>query len=156
MKLSCSKCKKILTTDLRPVKVHYKPNGYIMNIGTIFNSTTKEYGLDPEDIIYDKDFSDMKSGIFFLSRGEAAWNNKYCEDSPAQIIPRKLPEIVVGGSSIVEGVIPPYYTGCGCCNHGFGSPLRCSCGNLLGGMSLDCFELDTVEFIMKNVDRVYK
>jgi hypothetical protein len=63
--------------------------------------------------------------------------------------------IVCSKLSVLDGVIPPFKRGHGCCNYSMGEELLCECGNNVGHMYLDCYEDNTVEFIEKKVTRNY-
>lgn len=64
--------------------------------------------------------------------------------------------IVVGERSFLEGVIPSFKSGRGCCNYNMGEELFCTCGNLLGEMYLDCFKDGSVELRDGGVRRFYE
>ena len=67
-----------------------------------------------------------------------------------------IPErICVAENSVLKGVIPPFKEGHGCCNWSFGEPLHCKCGNEIGQLYLDCYEVGKVSFIPKSVHRCY-
>ncbi len=160
MKLQCNKCNKVLTTEMYPVKVKYLSmlpyRNKILNLSDIF-AKEKEVVEDYDGEEYTEyNFTYMKKGLFYMSKPTPKWNNKYCEERPARIIKGTKPRIIVGELSILSDIIPPYYTGCGCCNHSMGEELTCSCGNPLGKMYLDCYEDKTVNFNTERVRRVYK
>lgn len=148
MKLSCSKCQKILTEDLRPFKIKQVAYGMIENWDDMLD--------DPAD---DGDFTQqkMKAGIFFDYKGcTFNWTSKDNGMKGYFNVIKYKPYIGVSEKSILEGVIPPYEIGCGCCNWSMGETLTCECGNKLGEMSLDCWEFGHVDFNPKKVNRVYK
>ena len=159
MKLQCNKCNKQLTTDLYPVKVKYKSMlpyyNKILNLKDIFVKEREVYeDMNGKEYV-EYNFTSMKGGIFYMSKPKPMWNNKWDEERPAQIVRATKNMLVVGESSILEGIVPPYYTGCGCCNHSMGEELTCECGNTLGKMYLDCHEDKTVYFYPKAVRRYY-
>ena len=156
MKLSCQKCNKELTSDLYPVKMEYSYCGYYKKSKKIFQEPYRYFQNET-----------FKKGIFFITKEEPAqswtdldiWGEE--QDIPEEekgyhsVIPRKLPEIVVGMQSILEGVIPVEVGTVGCCNW-FNTPLVCRCGQKLGTMNLDCMEFGGIYFDIKKVRRVYK
>ena len=97
----------------------------------------------------------MKTGFFRLLKRTPSYNNKWSEDHPAQIMKALPKRIMIPEGNILDGVIPEYYTGCGCCHHD-GGELKCTeCGRVIGWMSLDCWQLGSVDFYEKNVVRYY-
>ncbi|CAL9964994.1 hypothetical protein VPHD479_0093 [Vibrio phage D479] len=162
MKLQCSKCSKPLTSDMYQAKVHWFPGWFsdrILNPGAIYNKDQPIYddqdGVS-EGILERYEWGSFKRGVFYMSQGQKKENNKYCDDRPAQIVRKRASEIVVGQSSIFDGIIPPFKRGHGCCNYSMGEKLKCECGNHIGHMYLDCYEDGSVHFVEKNVTRVYK
>jgi hypothetical protein len=130
-----------------PIKMKDKGFGLeITNTSKIFKRVNEQDGYWE---------TKMREGIFYISKKESAWSNKYDDNMPAQIIPESKPKIVVSKESILDGVIPPFNTGYGCCDYSLGEPLKCSCGVVLGGMYLDCYEDGCVKFDIKKVNRVY-
>lgn len=149
MKLHCHKCKKQLTESLVyiPLKVaNLDGDAVWLNEKKIFNY---------EDL---GDYTErkMKQGIFYISKKEPAFINKYADDEPAQLLPKIDPMLVVGKKSILSGVIPEFERGYGCCDYSLGEPLFCACGVHLGKMFLDCYEDEYIEFYPNKVDRNYK
>lgn len=148
MKLLCSKCKKVLTRDLYPVSVKWGTSIFgrkiVVNTSDVFDIT----GEFPTEC-------KVKSGLFFLTKGEPAHSNKWDDQYPAIIIPKTKPSLVVSRNSILDGIIPKFKPGYGCCDYSMGETLSCSCGNTLGDMFLDCYEDGSVQFNTKNVDRHY-
>ncbi|AGN51504.1 hypothetical protein VPLG_00065 [Vibrio phage eugene 12A10] len=169
MKINCSKCNKQLTQDLYQVPYKY------------FN---KEYGVSKRvwdrieytgtDGYYDKEYR-FKRGIFIINPKERkySWTYKDCNgvDSKREYIEeygsdggqhyhRVLggnPQVIIcSGESVLEGVIPKFKEGYGCCNYSMGHILTCSCGNTVGHMYLDCYESNTIHFIEKKIMRTYK
>jgi len=68
----------------------------------------------------------------------------------------KIPyRICVSGYSVLKNIIPHFKEGYGCCNWSFGEPLKCTCGNTLGEMYLDCYETKEVKFNPKSIERYY-
>lgn len=158
MKLKCNKCKTLLTEDLRPVKVKFNKDGYIFNKWQVWTRIPDPYHnpeIDGE--IVSMEYGNMKSGVFYQTK--KAYYNHTPErsgiDGYYRVI-KEYPQIVVSGNSIVDGVIPPFESGWGCCNWG-GAELKCpSCGTELGEMHLDCYQDYSVRFDVKKVERCYK
>lgn len=152
MRLCCSKCKAVLTSDLYQVTPRFDSEGYLAGGRTrsIFNMSC----FDPDERYYNP--VRMKKGVFYSSKALRGYNNKYSENKPSQIVRKETSALVVAEDSLVTGLIPDMPSGCGCCNFSMGEKLYCSCGNFLGDMYLDCYELGVVHFSKKNVDRVYK
>lgn len=160
MKLSCHKCKRLLTESLVYVPLKFATfNGdrRLLNEKSIFDYFT--YGSVENSDSYENDLyveRKMKKGIFFISRKRPAMMLRFKDDDMPGVIFNKInPMIVVGKKSILEGVIPPFKRGYGCCDYSMGEPLECSCGTHLGNMYLDCYEDENIEFIPEKVDRVY-
>jgi hypothetical protein len=157
MKLQCSKCKKTLTEDLYQVKVVWEESRLsgrklVKNSGAVFDTTG---GIVDEDgDVYFQEYK-VKRGLFFKRRGDKASANKFCDDTPAQILKATEDTLVVSEKSVLEGIIPAFISGYGCCGYSMGEPLKCSCGHTIGEMFLDCYEEGKVDFIEKHVDRVY-
>lgn len=157
MKLHCSKCAKQLTTDLYKVKVSWQDND-IFNWWKVFEREPA-YDIDEEGNetykVLGYTCGGMKSGLFVMSLPVKKYNNKWDDKRPAQIL-RKVPsKIVVGKGSVFSELIPPYYEGCGCCDHS-GTEWVCECGNELGHLYLDCYQDNSVHFHQKAVRRSYK
>jgi len=149
MKLHCHKCKKQLTESLVyiPLKVaDFGGDVVWLNEKKLFNY---------EDL-GDYHERKMKQGVFYISKKEPAFINKYADDEPAQLLPKIDPMIVVGKKSVLQGVVPEFKHGYGCCNYSLGEPLLCTCGVCLGKMFLDCYEDEYIEFYPNKVDRNYK
>lgn len=142
MHLNCSKCKKRLTIEsLRPVK---EKNSYI-----------KEYACeeDKKDDFYN---ITMKKGVFYITEyNKQGWSSKDSGIKGLYQVIKEKGGIFVSQFSINKNIIPEFKTGYGCCNWNMGQILKCSCGNLLGEMYLDCFEDKSIKFYKKSVDRVY-
>lgn len=105
--------------------------------------------------IYGYEEYNMKSGLFYETKCNLKFNNKYSDELPAQIVRKEKSQFVVAQGSILDDIIPPFKSGGGCCNWG-GTLLKCSCGNTLGEMNLDCWQDGSVWFIKENVRRSYK
>ena len=101
-----------------------------------------------------KSDSKMTTGYFKLLKGKPSYNNKWSDNEPAQVIKALPKRIMVPEGSIMDGVVPHFREGHGCCNY-HGGDLKCSCGNVLGWMDLDCWQLGSVDFYEKAVVRVY-
>jgi len=157
MKLCCNKCKKILTTDLRPVKVQWDKWGYIVNKYDVFHKKSSKW-YDPEGDSHEYyEAGNMKGGIFYETKKEHY--NHTPEDSGIDgyyKVIKKDSKIVVSGTSVLEDIIPPFKDGWGCCNWSLGKSLECGCGNTLGEMYLDCYEDYSILFNKKSTERVYK
>ena len=164
MKLKCNKCKTILTKDLRPVKVKFDKGGDIFNKWQVWTQIPDKYH-DPEidGEIIPMVYGNMKSGIFYQTKKEV-WNNKiepWGGEDDTQVgnylrVIKESPEIVVSGYSLLDGIIPPFQEGYGCCNWSSGR-LHCpTCNIEIGTMHLDCYEDYSVRFDVDNVERCYK
>ena len=155
MKLKCSKCTKLLTTDLRPVKLKYDQDERVKNRKDVWEYRISKYYDEEHDEEIWYEFGDMKAGIFYVTKKE--YYNHTPKDSGIdgyyKVIKLK-PEMVVSGSSLLGGVIPPNPINC-CCNWAW-EPLKCGCGNVLGTMKLDCYQDYSVSFDIKKVVRCYK
>ena len=142
MHLNCSKCKKRLTTEsLRPIK---EDKAFI-----------KEYSSEEYK---EEDFYNiiMKKSVFFIRKDQKlGWSAKDSGIKGLYQVIKQKGGIFVSQFSIDENIIPEFKTGYGCCNWNMGQYLKCSCGNLLGEMYLDCFEEKYIKFYKKSVDRVY-
>lgn len=166
MKLCCSKCKKLLTSDLYPVKLRFTKHG-----GIDKRDIRKAYNRSYDG--YDYSRLSMKSGLFYVEKSKPKYNHTYKDAYGVEgkseafeiygeiphlhVVVKSTPEyIVVGRPSILENIIPKYKTGVGCCDYSMGWWLVCECGSKLGEMYLDCYETNKVKFYSKKVDRVYK
>ena len=146
MKLLCGKCSQPLTIDLYKKKVHWVKYFYrflVKNHKDIFDNHGR-----------------IKKGLFFYSKSSPSMMN-YVEsyDNPDKyekyIIKKEPSLIVIGMPSLLDGIIPEFKTGYGCCHYSMGENLYCECGQHLGHMYLDCYEDGSVEFITKNVELKY-
>jgi hypothetical protein len=138
MKLTCKNCKKPLTKDLYPVK----QGKSVYSIKRV-----------------DDDFFDhfFKEGVFTVQKKRQFCIKFESDEGFGQYQTTvKIPErICVAENSVLKGVIPPFKEGHGCCNWSFGEPLHCKCGNEIGQLYLDCYEVGKVSFIPKSVHRCY-
>ena len=132
MKLFC-KCGKQLTKDIC--------------------KTTRSNSIE----VNDEDYPGAKwrPGFFKEYKKVPYENNKWSLTKPAQIV-RGQPAVISVAEEDVVLEIPPMIKGYGCCNWSFGSKLKCSCGNTVAMMYLDCYEDKSVDFIEDNVVRSYK
>lgn len=126
MKLHCSKCDKQLTTDLYKAKVSWVKG--LFGHKCVFNTWSILDRIPKND--YDE-YANMKSGLFYETKCNLKFNNKYDDELPAQIVRKEKSQFVVAQGSILDDIIPPFKSGGGCCNYG-GEELSCSCGILLG------------------------
>lgn len=157
MRFHCHKCNKVLTQDLYPASAWNK------------KIITEEYeiGIDTgetefvDEIVYELPFGTYQTKHYLQKRkGHTRvsyldpnfFDNNYA--TPYRL--KNLRTALVGETSFVEHVIPPYRTGCGCCNWSMGDDLYCQCDTLLGFMYLDCYEDKVVELIEGNCKRTYK
>ena len=146
MKLKCN-CGNVFTNDLRPVKK------YICE--TVFE-TFQDQGEDGSDLVEKRKKYTFPSGGFMLQKKKKyAWTE---EDSGIEgyyaII--HVPErIIVHKNDILDGVIPKFISGYGCCNWSFGYELKCKCGKVVANMYLDCYESGVIKFDPKKVVRSY-
>lgn len=131
MRLNCNSCGKTLTNDLRPVR-----------------------GLECVSVEGEFEYNQIPVGGFIRGREVPAWNHSWCKEVPTKLIPKSQAHLSVGVLDILDGIIPPFKSGYGCCNWS-GVGLQCSCGSKLGEMYLDCHESKYVDFYEKNVRRVY-
>lgn len=163
MKLKGDKCKTTLIKDLRPVKVKFDKEGYIFNKWQVWSRIPDKYH-DPEidGEIIPLVYGNMKEGIFYQSKKEV-WNNKiepWGDEDDTQVgnylrVITLSPKIVISGDSLLDGVIPPFQEGWGCCNWSSGR-LHCpTCNIEIGIMHLDCYEDYSVRFYVKKVERCY-
>lgn len=168
MKLQCHKCQKNLTVDLLPVKSYRKMFEY-------------EWGVDhidmEGDVYYDWIKSPNPRRVVFVNKTKPyAWTWKdylgvdtkqeaidfYGEKeanlafSMYNMIKSNPAHFIVHEDDMVEGVIPPFEEGGGCCNWSLGELLECECGTVLGEMNLDCYEDQTVHLYENSVRRVYE
>lgn len=163
MKIQCKKCNKTLTKDLYLVKVKRDGiTGGITNLKDIWLKDDPEWDYldwddDSEEVQEPSSYNygSMKAGIFYKLVGIRSYNNKYCDERPAQIIKSQKDKLVVGRTSIVEGVVPKFKSGYGCCDYSMGEPLICTCGNEVGEMYLDCYEDSSINFHVNKIRRVY-
>lgn len=142
MKIHCSKCHKTLTEDLYKTSVRWVP-------GILGTPTVKDASK-----ICTKD-DKVKKGLFFEEPSWQAYSNKWDDNEPAQILKQTQRSVVVSEQSVLEGVVPKFVDGYGCCDWSGGMPLSCECGNHLGDMHLDCYEDGSVQFVSKNITRKY-
>lgn len=162
MKLKCSKCNKLLTIDLRPVKVKWKYNHltkhyYVSNPKGVFTYETEVFETFDGEYPESKEVIDrMKKGVFYLTKPfKYNWTPEDSGIEGYYSVHNEKQELVVSELSIVEDVIPPFKRGYGCCNYSMGEPLSCSCGSILGEMYLDCYETGQIMFDTKKVTRCY-
>lgn len=157
MKLHCHKCKKILTKDLRPVKVCWKWNPficqhYIINRKDVYETTEvwdEEYRIPGDSVV-------VRRGVFY-NTPKSTYNYSY-EDSSIKGYYRVIKtseRLVVGYRDILKDVVPLFKEGYGCCNWALGAPLKCECGVELGEMHLDCYEDGSVRFNPDKIERRY-
>ena len=162
MKLCCNKCKNILTKDMYYVP---RPKGPPFTNKTWFR-------------VWEGSMSEgyyIKDGLFYIKPYEKKYSWTYkdssCVDSKKEYLESYgddghqhyhsvlggSPEtIICGEGNVLEGIIPPFKEGHGCCNWSNGASLLCKCGNKVGKMYLDCYEEGIVKFLTSNTDRVYK
>lgn len=161
MKLHC-RCGKCLTEDLYPVNPKYDKQGRTTNNKMFEKSieeecyTTNENG-DPVQEIYTH-HGRFKKGIFVKLRSHKYnWHAGMSGIEGYFVVVKKPARIAVPENSILQGIIPPFKSGYGCCNWGMGQELFChECSALLGELHLDCYEDGVVEFLEKAVVRNYK
>lgn len=152
MKIHCNKCNKQLTQDLYYVPNKNGTDGY-MSHKTFKRVYTSEHGVG-----YSQQKYRMKKGVFFIEKSKPAYNHNYDTsgiEGLHQVIKRSPDTFVVGERSFIDGIIPDFKSGWGCCNYNMGSKLSCDCGNGLGEMFLDCFEDGRVELHHNKIKRVY-
>lgn len=172
MKLRCSKCNKQLTQDMYmvPYKSHLSKRVWDKQSYT-------ERWEDGDGILHETEEIEytFKRGVCYFKPRERKYSWTYRDangvdnkkeyidvngDDGGQHYHRVLgghsAKIVCSDSSVLEGVIPEFKRGHGCCNYSMGHYLLCSCGNRVVHMYLDCYEDKTVEFIENNVVRSYK
>lgn len=118
----CSKCSTPLTHPVIEIEVEY------INNKLTEDSVALMY-TDEHNVSYSQQTHRVKKGIY-VSVGDM---------------------FLVSDSSVLEGIIPEFKSGHGCCNYNMGESLYCSCGSEIGEMYLDCFEDGIVEFIKGNV-----
>lgn len=141
MKITC-RCGKVLTETLRPLKkMGVRPYLY----------------SDPEDNDVEETETFYPRGTFELQRKRKyGWG---FEDSGIKGYYKVIHEpevLVVPQESVLEGVIPHMPQGYGCCNWSMGQELKCECGRVIAEMYLDCYEMQTVNFLSKQIVRSYK
>lgn len=172
MKLLCSKCSKPLTMDMYmvPYKDYLSKRVWDKEV-----YVEKWEDCDGEVYENEKVIYTFKRGVFFISPRERkySWTYKdvdgvdskkeyvadYGDDGSQhyhRVLGGKPATIVCSSSSVLDGVIPKFKKGYGCCNYSTGHTLLCECGSELGGMYLDCYEDNTICFIDKSVVRCYK
>jgi len=152
MKLKCSKCSTLLTQDLYYQKVSFDKHGYLTK-GSLSKIHTSDHGIS-----YSQSDFRMKKGVFYIKKASPAYNRDFEVhgiEGYFQVVKSSEKRLVVGERSFLEGVIPLFKTGHGCCNYNMGEELFCGCGNLLGEMYLDCFEDGSVEMRGGGVRRCY-
>lgn len=153
MKIKCNKCKTLLTEDLYYAKVSYDKYNYLTK-NSMKKVMTTEHGVS-----YSQNEYRMKKGLFYIMKASPAYNrdfNVHGIPNYSQVVKASEKRIVVGERSFLEGVIPLFKSGHGCCNYNMGEELFCGCGNILGEMHLDCFEDGRVELREGGVMRVYE
>lgn len=172
MKLHCHKCNKQLTQDMYMVPYKDHLSKRVWNKETYTESWEDTDGILHEDKEVEYTF---KRGVCYFKPCERKYSWTYKDanqidskkeyvksygDNGGQhyhnVLGGQPAKIVCSEESILEGVIPKFKTGHGCCNYSMGEYLVCGCGNRVGHMYLDCYEDKTVEFIEKNVVRTYK
>lgn len=131
MKIKC-KCGKTLTKDL-------------------YLSKNYTYEIQNDGGWIDAKF---KTGVFHISKAQPTWRNKYSSLLPAQLV-KSTPEFLMVSKKDLLIEYPVMESGYGCCDWD-GHELNCSCGNLLGYMYFDCWQLESMDFISKNVVRSYR
>lgn len=152
MKIKCSKCSALLTQDLYYAKVAYDKHHFLTQ-PSMKKVMTTDHGIS-----YSQSDFRMKRGLFYIKKASPAYNrdfNVHGIPNYFQVVKASEGSIVVGEGSFLEGVIPPFKSGHGCCNYNMGEELFCECGNLLGEMYLDCFEDGRVELREGGVGRCY-
>lgn len=137
MKIVCKKCNLSVTNkDLMPIQMK---RGYIQ----------KDNTDHPQTIV--------RPGSFFIERKtKTAWNFEQHEIEGYNITIHRPEALVISKFDVNEDIIPVFKEGYGCCDYGFGEKLHCTCGNLIGLMSFDCFEEHALRVLPKQVRRVYK
>lgn len=149
MKLLCRGCEKPLTENLYYASTAWRMDSF-MDMSLV--KPTKVYAYSNDGLPNDRE---VKRGLFFVTPTTPKQNHIFSDDEPTIIIPKKHPRIVVSRHSILDGIIPKFIDGGGCCDWSMGHPLKCSCGIMLGGMRLDCYESNSVHFNPRNVTRSY-
>ncbi len=143
----CSTCKKQLTnTNLRPYKKKYKRFSYSSKNKDKYNSSSKI--VKKKKIIFPIckiSYDDYYNQSFFYKNIFLKHKNYYKEMVYSVSVKNILPDI-----------IPPFVSGYGCCNWSFGEHFKCSCGNVLGKLYLDCYEDKIVDLFFKSVEPVYQ
>lgn len=166
MKLKCRHCNKVLTDDLYPVNKHEyltssnksSDKGYSKDVEIL---TPGGESCDPPYIVRDYIQPKFNKGIFVILPHEAYYNKiDYKEDMGSRRNYTRMihtpKRILVSGKSVIQGVVPPFKSGHGCCGYSMGEELTCECGKIIAQMHLDCYEDGTVDFIDSEVIRVYK
>ena len=152
MKLKCSKCNTLLTQDLYYQKVSFDKQGYLTR-GSLSKIHTPDHGIS-----YSQSDFRMKKGVFYIRKASPAYNRDFEVhgiEGYFQVVKASEGRLVMGERSFLEGVIPLFKRGHGCCNYNMGEELFCECGNLLGEMYLDCFEAGSVVLRDGGVRRCY-
>lgn len=152
MKIKCSKCKTLLTEDLYYQNVTFDKNNFLTP------SSMKKVMTTDHGISYSQSDYRMKRGLFYIRKAVPSFNRTYDYhgiEGYYKVVKATKDTLVVGERSLLEGVVPPFQSGHGCCNYNMGEDLLCKCGNVLGEMYLDCFEDGSVEFKDGSVDRCY-
>jgi hypothetical protein len=152
MKIKCGKCKTLLTEDLYYAKVSYDKYHFLTP------SSMKKVMTTDHGIPYDQNDYRMKKGLFYIRKGLPSFNRTYDYhgiEGYYKVVKATKDTLVVGERSLLEGVVPPFQSGYGCCNYNMGEELLCKCGNTLGEMYLDCFESGVVYLKEESVDRCY-
>lgn len=141
MILCCSKCKKELTTDLYPLPKKEDPYDRI-------------YVFETNYMRYDVESITFKENVFLYS---SKTTQTYTDKDDGYYAVFHNPAVYfVSSESVIDGVIPKFTYGSGCCNYCGGHELKCSCSNIIGKMYLDCYEDQRIEFLANKVDRKYK
>jgi hypothetical protein len=140
MKISC-RCGNVFTEILRPFKkLASRPDRY----------SDEKDGNDNR-----LEYYNPKGTFESLRARKYSWSEK---DSGIEGYYRVIHEpavLVVPQESVLTGKIPEMPQGYGCCNWSMGEPLKCGCGREVARLYLDCYESKTVQFLTKQIVRVY-
>ena len=177
MKINCNKCNKQLTKDLYQVPYKYFNSEYGMSRRVWDKETYVEKWEDADGELHENEETNysFKRGIFIIKPKVRRYSWTYKDTSGVDSKQEYIKEygddggqhyhrviggdpqvIICSGDSVLEGVIPKFKRGYGCCNYSMGHYLKCECGNTVGHMYLDCYEDNTVSFIEKKIMRTYK
>ncbi len=143
----CSKCKKPLTdSNLRPYKKKYKRFSRKIKNKDKYNNTQKtiKYKKIISPVVFFP-FSEYYNDVFF-------YHNIFLKNKNHD----KKTVYSLSVKNILPDIIPPFISGYGCCNWSFGEIFKCSCGNALGKLYLDCYEDKSIDLFFDSVDSVYK